>query len=85
MKKNKGEEKMRKHDLRKLEELGLCVVTWVWPDEKKAKMIVPLPILANVVVMLDNDVRCGIIRVSGLPYDDYVRTYGGVILNLEKR
>ena len=57
-------------------------VSWLWPDDSLSSMMVPQPILPQVVVLLDQDVRCHTIRVDGMHYDDFVRIYGGVVLNL---
>ena len=45
-------------------------------------MMVPQPILPQVVVVFDQDVRCYRVRVAGMPYDEFVRIFGGVVLHL---
>ena len=60
-------------------------VSWEWPSGDPAFMLVPRPLLADLAVMLYNDLRVVCLRFQGLHYDDYVRQFGGVVSKSAKQ
>ena len=57
-------------------------VSWEWPSGQESFMLVPQPLIAQLAVMLYNDLRIVCLRFNGQHYDDYVRKFGGVVLKL---